>query len=130
MRVHIDKGRPDMTGSEINCWRTGACRSACRLDCRDPVIVDEKVDKCRSVAIKSCPRPVGQEAGRNAGLSDPITLCFWHLERLEWVHSARWSLARDPLTSYNCCATMDRSTNDCDQRLADESEPPVLSSHL
>jgi hypothetical protein len=67
--------------------------AACRLDRRDPVIVDEAVDKRRAVAIDSL-RPVGQEADRNAGLPDAITPCFWYLERLERIHSARCLLSQ------------------------------------
>ena len=88
MRMHVDQGRPDMTRSDINGRQAGECGPVCRLDRRDPVIVDEEVDKRRAVAIESRPWPVGQEAGRNAGLPDAITLCFWYLERLERVHSA------------------------------------------
>jgi hypothetical protein len=42
-----------MTRSEINGRQTSECRPACRLDRRDPVIVDEQVDKRRAVAIES-----------------------------------------------------------------------------
>ena len=57
------------------------------------VIVDEEIDKCRTVAIKICLWPIGQEADRNAGLPNAITLRFGYLKRLERVHSARWSLS-------------------------------------
>ena len=39
-------------------------------------------------------RPVGQEADRNAGLPEAITPCFWYLERIERIHSARWPLSQ------------------------------------
>jgi hypothetical protein len=67
MGVHADEGRPHMARSEINGRQTSECRSACRLDRREPVIVDEEVDKRRAVAIESRLRPVGQEADRNRG---------------------------------------------------------------
>jgi hypothetical protein len=83
-----------MTRSEINGPQTSECRPACRLDRGDPVIVDEAVDKRRAVAIESRLRPVGQEADRNAGLPEAITPCFWYLERIERIHSARWPLSQ------------------------------------
>jgi hypothetical protein len=74
MDVHADEGRPHVTRSEIKGRQTSECRPACRLDRRDPFIVDEAVDKRRAVAIESRLRPVGQEADRNAGLPDGIRL--------------------------------------------------------
>jgi hypothetical protein len=59
MRVHIDEGRPDVTRFEINCRQVRGCRRACRFDRGDQVIVDEDVDKCRAVTIKSCLGPTG-----------------------------------------------------------------------
>jgi hypothetical protein len=53
MDVHADEGRPHVTRSEIKGRQTSECRPACRLDRRDPFIVDEAVDKRRAVAIES-----------------------------------------------------------------------------
>ena len=48
-----------------------------------------------------------QEADRNASLPDPIALHFWHLERLEQVHSTlcspsrvRWRYNPAPKSTY------------------------------
>src|SRR5260370_15453417 len=101
MRVHVDQGRPDVMGCEINGGQLGRCRRTCWFDRSDPLIVDEEVDKCRAVAINSGFRPAGQEADRNASLPDPIALRFWHLERLEQVHSTRCSPSRVRWRSYN-----------------------------
>jgi len=51
MRVHVDKGRPDVTRFQINGWQVGGCRPACRINRSDPVLVDEQVDQCRAVTI-------------------------------------------------------------------------------
>jgi hypothetical protein len=59
MRVHIDEGRPDVTRFEINCRQGDGYRPDCRFDRGDQVIVDEDVNKCRAVTIKSCLAPVG-----------------------------------------------------------------------
>jgi hypothetical protein len=52
MRGKIHRHCSQRTRSEINGRQTSECRPACRLDRRDPVIVDEEVDKRRVVAIE------------------------------------------------------------------------------
>jgi hypothetical protein len=98
-RLIARRGRANVSSSQprqlmADGRQAGECQPACRLNRRDLVIVDEESDECRAVTIKSRPRPVGQEAGRKAGLPDAITPCFGYSERLERVHSAQWSLSR------------------------------------